>query len=202
MLRTAYAVAMAEPDPAVPASLLPDGELALRVRAGGAADREAEAEFCRRFALRIRLYGLRHLRDGTAAADLVQEVLLTVLHRLRAGAVREEERLGSYVLGACRLAVSDRRRAASRREALLERFGSELALAEPEGPRLDVDRLDRCLDGLPPRERAVVQLTFYAERASEEIARELETTPGNVRVVRHRALAHLRACMGADEVSP
>jgi len=39
-------------------------------------------------------------------------------------------------------------------------------------------------------------------RASEEIARELETTPGNVRVVRHRALAHLRACMGADEVSP
>jgi len=202
MLDAAYALAMPEPEPAPSPRLLPDGELALRVRAGAAGDREAEAEVCRRFALRIRLYGIRHLRDGAAAADLVQEVLLTVLHRLRAGEVREGERLGSYVLGACRLAVSDRRRAASRREALLGRFGADLALAEPEGPRLDVDRLDRCLDGLPPRERAVVQLTFFAERASEEIARELETTPGNVRVVRHRALAHLRACMGADEVSP
>ena len=202
MLDAAYTVAMIEPEPAAPARALSDGGLAARVLAGGGSDREGEDEVCRRFGPRIRLYGLRHLRDEAAAADLRQEVLLTVLGRLRAGALREPDRLASYVLGACRLAVTDRRRGVARREALLERFGEDLAVAAPAPPRLDEERLDRCLDGLPPRERAVLQLTFYAGRASDEIAVELETTAGNVRVVRHRALGHLRACMGAEEVVP
>jgi RNA polymerase sigma-70 factor, ECF subfamily len=38
----------------------------------GNGDREAEAEMCRRLAPRIRLYGLCHLRDEQAAADLTQ----------------------------------------------------------------------------------------------------------------------------------
>jgi len=37
---------------------------------GGAA--AEEAELCRRFARRVRLYGLPHLRDAHAAEDLVQ----------------------------------------------------------------------------------------------------------------------------------
>jgi RNA polymerase sigma-70 factor (ECF subfamily) len=202
MFDGAYTAAMIEPEPAAPARTLSDGGLAARVVAGGGSDREGEAEVCRRFGPRIRLYGLRHLRDEAAAADLVQEVLLTVLGRLRAGALREPDRIASYVLGACRLAVTDRRRSVARHEALLERFGEDLSVAAPAPPRLDVERVDRCLEGLSPRERAVLQLTFYAGRTSDEIAGELETTPGNVRVVRHRALARLRACMGAEEVVP
>lgn len=201
MFDAAYAFHMDPPAPP-PARSLGDGRLAARVAAGAGADRDAERELCRRFAPRVRLYGLRHLREDSAAADLVQEVLLTVLERLRAGAVREPDRLASFVLGACRLAASERRRGAARRAELLDRFGPDLAAREPERPRLDVERLERCLEGLAPRERAVLQLTFYAERASGEIAAELELTPGNVRVVRHRALAHLSACMGAEEVTP
>lgn len=201
MFDAPYSVLVAEPA-LPPARSLPDGRLAGRVVAGAGADRDAEREVCRRFAPRIRLYGLRHLREESAAADLVQEVLLAVLERLRAGALREPDRLASFVLGACRLAASERRRGAARRAELLERFGPDLAAREPERPRLDVERLDRCLEGLAPRERAVLQLTFYAGRASGEIAAELELTPGNVRVVRYRALAHLRACMGAEEVTP
>jgi hypothetical protein len=54
----------AEPESATEAS---DAELAGRVRGG---DRATEAELFRRLAPRVRLYGLRHLRDPAAADDL------------------------------------------------------------------------------------------------------------------------------------
>ena len=56
---------------------LPDAQVARRVASGD--DREAEADLCRRMAPRIRLYGLRHLRDAQATEDLVQQVLITTL---------------------------------------------------------------------------------------------------------------------------
>jgi len=41
----------------------------------------------------------------------------------------------------------------------------------------------------------VVHLSFHEERSAEEIAQRLETTAGNVRVLRHRAVARLRRCL-------
>lgn len=169
-----------------------DADLALRVATG---DREAEAELYRRLAPRVRLYGLRHLRDTAAADDLAQDVLLMTFGSLREGAVREPERLASYVLGTCRRVVAGWRRGAQRRERILERHGQELVPAAEAGPRLDLDRLARCLTALSERERTITVLSFYADRRSEEIGAELGLSPGNVRVVRHRALGRLRACM-------
>jgi RNA polymerase sigma-70 factor (ECF subfamily) len=173
-----------------------DGELAARVAAGDSA---AEAELYRRLAPRVRLYGLRHLRDPAAADDLVQDVLLMTFDGLRAGRVREPDRLASFVLGSCRHVVADLRRGAARRRRLLERFGSELAPAGWRGDAaaLDLDALTRCLQRLSERERAVVVLSFHAERDSADIAGELGLSPANVRVVRHRALARVRTCMEA-----
>jgi RNA polymerase sigma-70 factor (ECF subfamily) len=174
-----------------------DAELAGRVRDG---DRGAEAELFRRLAPRVRLYGLRHLRDPAGADDLVQDVMLLTFDSLRAGKVRERERLASFVLGTCRRVVIGIRRGAARRERLLERFGPGLpaaAAASDGAAPPDLERLARCLERLAERERAVVVLSFHSERGSDEIAAELGLSPGNVRVVRHRALARLRACMGA-----
>src|SRR5262249_21756668 len=82
------------------------GELARRIAAAALNhDRAAESEFCRRFAPRIRLYGLRHLRNEASAADLVQEVLIIVLQKLRAGGIEEPQRIASFVLGTCRRVV-------------------------------------------------------------------------------------------------
>jgi RNA polymerase sigma-70 factor (ECF subfamily) len=44
---------------------------------------DRESELCRKYAGRIRGYGLRHLGDQAAAEDLVQHVLLIVLRALR-----------------------------------------------------------------------------------------------------------------------
>lgn len=82
----------------------------------------------------MRLYGLRHLRDRHLAADLVQQVLLMTLQRLRAGEVREPERIASFVLGACRMTALEMRRGGWRRETLLETWGGAAEACEPPDP--------------------------------------------------------------------
>src|SRR5690349_19763658 len=76
-------------------------ELVRRVAATG-RDRAAETELCRRFAPRVRLYGLKHLRDEDRARELVQTVLVAMIEALRAGRVEDPERFDRFVLGMCR----------------------------------------------------------------------------------------------------
>src|SRR6478752_378533 len=104
-----------------------DAELARRI--GFGANREAEAELFRRMAPRIRPYGLRHLRDQHAAEDLTPQVLITTLEALRAGRLREPEKLASFVLGTCRMTVLDLRRNTQRKQRLLEHFAADFPTA-------------------------------------------------------------------------
>jgi len=173
---------------------LNDAEL---VRQIGAGDLEAEAELFRRMAPRIRLYGLRHLRNEHASEDLTQQVLIITLEALRAGRLREPEKLASFVLGTCRMTVLNLRRGDQRKERLLEQFGADLmAPVQPSLPNLDHERLTRCIQTLNERERAVVVMTFYDERTGADVAGFLGVSEANVRVIRHRAIHQLRGCMG------
>jgi RNA polymerase sigma-70 factor (ECF subfamily) len=173
---------------------LNDAELVMKI---GAGDPEAEAELFRRMAPRIRLYGLRHLRDQHASDDLTQQVLITTLKALRAGRLREPEKLASFVLGTCRMTVLDLRRSAQRKEQLLEQFGADLLTpVQPSVPHLDREHLARCLENLKERERSVVVMSFYDEQTGADVARFLGVSEANVRVIRHRAIRQLRDCMG------
>ena len=179
----------------------PEARAARRIAAappGQAGD--AEAELYRLLAPRVRRYGLRHLRDAHAAADLMQQVMLHTLSKLRAGELREPERVLSFVLGTCRLTVMDQRRGERRRAELLERFADDLPVAEVAhvAPRLDEARVADCLERLPERERAVLVMTFYDERPSEAVGSELGLSAGNVRVIRHRGIDKLRRCVDAS----
>jgi RNA polymerase sigma-70 factor (ECF subfamily) len=146
---------------------------------------------------RVRLYGLRHLRDEHASDDLTQQVLITTLEALRAGRLREPEKLASFVLGMCRMTVLDLRRNAQRKERLLEQFGADLLAPVPlPMPNVDHEQLTRCVQNLKERERTVVVLTFYDEETGADVARFLGVSEANVRVIRHRAIHQLRDCMG------
>ena len=171
-----------------------DTELARRVAAG---DSDAESEMCRRMGPRIRLYGLRHLRWPSAADDLVQQVLLKVIEALRADRLREQEKVAHFVLGTCRVMVLDLRRTSHRQKELLTMFGGDLVPDPPAMPSVDDSRLARCVQALKERERSVVVMTFYDEQTAAETARFLGTSEANVRVIRHRAVQQLRACLGA-----
>ena len=176
-----------------------DAALARRIIAcAPARDAAAEAEICRRLGPRIRLYGLKHLRSEAAAADLRQDVLVMVLEKLRAGAVRDPEQVASFVLGTARQMVIDGRRGTRRRVRILEAFPVDLTPGDEEPPEpLDTKRLGPCLSALPERDRTVLVLTFYDDRSADAVAAELGLSAGNVRVIRHRALERLRGCLSA-----
>ena len=126
-----------------------DGDIARAISAKlpGLAE-DAETELYRRFAPRVRLYGLRHLRDEDAARDLAQQVLLLTIEKLRAGSVRDVDQIGSFILGVSRTMAIDLKRRERRRERLRETFVVEPSLAPHREAALDVDRLETCLGGL------------------------------------------------------
>jgi RNA polymerase sigma-70 factor (ECF subfamily) len=153
----------------------------------------------RRFAPRVRLYGLRHLRDEDAARDLAQQVLLLTIEKLRSGSIREADQIASFVLGCSRTMARDLKRREWRREKRREAFMVLDTFEAPAGDTLDADHLERCLGRLAERERMVVLLTFYGEKTAGEVGQELGVKEGNVRVIRHRAIERLRTCMTSRE---
>jgi len=194
-IRAPYAVAMHEL-----ATAPDDRELARRISAAAPGrDLEAEAELCRRFAPRIRLYGRRHLRNDAAAADLAQDVLILTLEKLRAGALRDADKLASFIFGTSRQVVIDARRGGSRRERILGTFASTLEESTEDSDPVDTRRLESCLERLAERERSVLIMTFYDDRAAQDVGAALGLSAGNVRVIRHRGIEKLRLCMNGME---
>ena len=158
-------------------------------------DATAERELCRRWAPRIAGYGARHLRELQGIDDLVQRVLLAVVQALRAGRVEHLDRIDAYILTTCRRTTWEMNRGAWREAAVVSDTALEEIGVEPDLHSLDVTALERCLGELSTRERVVIVSTFCDEMTSDRIAAHLTTTPGNVRVLRHRALAQLQSCM-------
>jgi RNA polymerase sigma-70 factor, ECF subfamily len=173
-----------------------DAELVALI--AGRSDQQAEAEriVCERYGKRILLYGLRHLGDDDDAQDLVQQVLVAVLEAIRGGKVDEPDRLAAFVMGTSRFVAWDRRRG----ERRLREVASEAAAAQPavvDASFLEVDRarLYNCVRLLPAREKAVIRMSFSDGFSAEEVAAEMELSPGNVRVIRHRSLQRLADCI-------
>jgi RNA polymerase sigma-70 factor (ECF subfamily) len=158
-----------------------------------------EAQVCREFAPRIRAIALRRLRDAAAADDVVQDVLASVVIALRERRIAHPESVPAYVLSACRRRIADVHRGAARRTVLREQLGALEGSRAVDGLQelhLDMSRVVSALYPLSGREREVINETFNGGRSAEEIARSIGTSPGNVRLVRHRALAKMRAALG------
>jgi RNA polymerase sigma-70 factor (ECF subfamily) len=174
-----------------------DGDLAREVSAAAAGQAAAaEGELYRRFARRIRLFGLKHLRDDMAADDLAQQVMLIAIERLRAGEVRNPDEIGSFILSTSRMVALGLRRTERRRQSLQERVEPVEAMDMPrDAGLLDADRIRPCLAALRERERTILLLTYYADRPAAEIAGTMRMSPGAVRVARHRAVAAMRECL-------
>lgn len=172
-----------------------NADIVRRIASRDPGARDAEAELCRRFAPRAQLYGRRHLRSDERARDLAQAVMLAVIEAARAGRIEDGLRLDRFVLGTCRNIASRMREIDARAEPTDAADLDVLAVAMPTMEALDVGALFECFRGLAPRDRTVIHLSFNEEQSAEEIAVIVDTTPGNVRVLRHRAVAQLRRCL-------
>lgn len=178
---------------------LPEAELARCIASGDPAlAAEAEAAFCRKFAPRIELYGLRHLASRAAVQDLVQDVLMRTLEAIRAGRLENPALVASFVLGTCRNVSWDRRRGERRQQKLVHETGTEASAEPPALTESDVMRLYGCLGRLPEREATVIRMSFLEDREPEEIGARLGLSLGNVRVIRHRALGKLSLCLNPE----
>jgi RNA polymerase sigma-70 factor (ECF subfamily) len=162
-------------------------------------DEATIADLVRRFAPAVRTFARRRLRGADAVDEFAQDVLLRFVQALREGAIEDPARIGGFVLGICRNLARERARSAERRALLWEQFGSVLADAEdePQVASYQLALLEDCLSQIAQRSREVLRHAFVDGESAAEIAARLATTEGNVRVVRHRALAAMRDCMSS-----
>jgi RNA polymerase sigma-70 factor, ECF subfamily len=145
---------------------------------------------------------LRIVRDPGEAEDVVQNVFLDVF-RAMANFDSRKGILKVWLLQyAYHRALHRKRHLVSNHfyrwedlEAAIE-FGSGRALwgELPEVVRL----VDEMMENLKPRQRSVVEMTYYEGLTAEEIARRLGKSPHVVRHDLHRGLRVLRRILGTS----
>jgi len=174
-----------------------DAELVECIAEAGPRRKAAEAALCRRFAPRIRLYGVKHLRDEDLTRDLTQTVLVAVLQAARQRRIDDPQRVDRFVFGTCRNTVARMRQQVARLPLATDEAIAALATVPPL--TVELNALFACIAKLEERASLVLVMSFLEERSAAEIATKLSLAAGNVRVIRHRALGALRQCLDSGE---
>lgn len=158
-------------------------------------DPQAESDLYARFGARIWYLAFRELRARDQADDVRSEALLRVLVAVREGRLRTPEALPGFVLQTARNVIHEMWRSGRRTVSLDAGAGgvpepsTETAFADEPQKRA----LERAMQGLSPRDQAVLRLCYYEDLSREEIAQHLGVMSERVRLVKSRALARFRA---------
>jgi RNA polymerase sigma-70 factor (ECF subfamily) len=186
----------------------PEGEARYEADDADALDLEADperltAELTDRFWERLRLFAARRTRDVALAEDVAQETIQRTLEALRAGRVRSRKALPAFLFQTARHICLHRSRSAGREARALEAFAEDGSEPSPGRDVLTalitsetVLQVRSALRSLPPQEENLLRACFGEAEDTEAIARRLRTTPGALRVRKHRALRRLAAILG------
>ena len=142
------------------------------------------------------------VHDQAAAEDIVQDAFIAT-HR-NAHLLRDQ----SAALGYLRRAVINAARSVHRHDVVVRReltaeAGTADAVGRASAASAESDALAHLGDAhilaavreLPPRQREVLVLRYFADLSEAQIAEALGVAPGSVKAHAHRALAALRARM-------
>jgi RNA polymerase sigma-70 factor (ECF subfamily) len=188
---------MSPSDPQTPerAAWTEAADLVHRIEGG---DRHAEDEFIQRYRRGVAVIVARASRDQSAVEDLCQDALTTALEKIRAGAVRDPDRLSGFVAGLSRVLVIEHFRKQSSRAAI---DASRPAQPRETAPTV-VDHLLRQerativravlaeLDS--DRDREILFRFYIAEEDKDTICRDLDLTPLHFNRVLFRARERYR----------
>lgn len=153
------------------------------------------AAFYLRHRSAIASYAATLTRDATAAADLMQDVLLTLVEQ------DPQARFPlAYVLQCLRRRAIDLHRRA-RAAQPLSSDPPAAAAADHVEQADEGERLRTALDGLAPAQREVVVLRVFAQLSFAEIADTLDCPLGTVNSHYRRGLAALRQRMSGPPVA-
>jgi RNA polymerase sigma-70 factor (ECF subfamily) len=160
-----------------------------------------ESELVPRFWDRLRAFAARRLNDPAAAEDVAQETLRRVGDALRAGRVEQPAALPGFVFQTARHVCLQLQRSAGREARALLRAS---AGDHPEvGPVAGTDALSaliteertlavrRALHTLDADDGELLRLAYFDQLSAEQIAAKVGSTPGAIRVRKHRALRRL-----------
>ncbi len=138
-------------------------------------------------------------RDGDTAEDLVQNALI----RTYASWARVQRADDPYAYAHRILFTSFSRMRRRRRvsETLSASIDPPPESGDPETAADDRDQLQRALQELPPRYRAVLVLRFYEDRSVEDVAAILGCPINTVKTQTARALERLRVSPQLDRNS-
>jgi len=165
------------------------------VRASQQGDTEAFGQLYQRYARMVHgvLLGRVHVTD---AEDLVQEVFLRALPRLRA--LREASRFGPWLAAIARNLATDFHRQVRTRD---QRRDEAVEPDEKASPGATSDSQEaaeilECIRGLPEAYRETLILRLVEGMSGPEIAERTGLLPGSVRVNLHRGMQQLRERLG------
>ena len=170
--------------------------LASRIAAG---DRDAEEELVRRYSRGVTVILSQMTSDRTLVEDLRQETFCKIIEKVRAGELREPERLAGFVCNLARNLAIDHYRRASRRG---ETVRIEEASAQPSPALSPFDQvlrresaalMRRVLEELPAeRDRQILYRFYVREQDKDSICGELGLSSLQFNRVLHRARQRFR----------
>jgi RNA polymerase sigma-70 factor (ECF subfamily) len=166
-------------------------ELVQRIRDGSP---RAEEELVQRYSRGVWFVIRQLVSELEAAEDVYQESFRLVIEKVRAGEVREPERLSGFISSLARNLVIEQFRRQSRQRAREEPEAGQ-PFASPAPSQLDgllreeQSALARqVLDGMPSdRDRTVLYRFYIADDDKEEICAELGVTPLHFNQILFRA---------------
>jgi RNA polymerase sigma-70 factor (sigma-E family) len=140
--------------------------------------------------------GLLLTGDQVEAEELAQEALVRTWWRW---VVHRPDDPAAYA----RKVLVNRRRSLLRRARVESRFLARTRM-DPVPPPGDEQAmvLWQAVQGLPPRQRAVLVLRFHEDLTEAEVARLLGLPLGTVKSLAHRGLARLRERLGSPDLDP
>ena len=145
---------------------------------------------------------LKYCRGNTALADDVfQETFLRLFRWLSENGhqLRDENFPRLLAVFVKRAAIDLMRREMRQAPTASEDEGRNVPASLAETTNLEAGAdLERLMSDLPQRHRLVLQLLLQ-DLTAPEIAEIIGVTPSNVRILRHRALASIRARLAAEE---
>jgi len=168
-----------------------------------ATDPDALEAFYLEHVSAVRAFLVRRVADPHLVADLTADIFVAAIdhaHRYRA----EHGKPVAWLMGIARNKVADSRRRTARRlraesRVIGRRLLDEDAISRIE-ERIEVERFSRilyaALDGIPKKDRHLVEMVGVDGLSIVEAAAELGVKPGTARVRLHRIRALLRTALG------
>lgn len=172
----------------------PAGALARRITAGDAA---AEGEFYALFRPTVAAVLRRRLNRRDDVEDVLHEVFLIVLRKLRGGEVEDPERVGGFLFATTRNCAFNANRKARRDADDPNPPDPDGQAAPGSGPMAGLDerqlrvRIGALLDRLPESQSDVLRREFLLGQGRTDIAEARGISMQAVSNLRHRALQNL-----------